>query len=69
MHCNLRKHFFSNRVIAVWNNLPNIVVSAESTNIFKNRLAKLWVDQEHKFDLRAYITGIRSRSINSSSCV
>jgi len=30
MHYNCRKH------IAVWNSLPNIIVNAESTNIFKN---------------------------------
>jgi len=35
MHYNLRKHFFSNRIITVWNSLPNIIVNAESTNIFK----------------------------------
>jgi len=34
-HYNLRKHFFSNRIIAVWNSLPNIIVNAESTNLFK----------------------------------
>jgi len=45
MHYNLPKHFFSNRIVAVWNSLPNIVVSAES-NIFKNRLDKFWINQE-----------------------
>jgi len=35
MHYNLCKHFFSNGIVSVWNSLPNIVVSAESTNIFK----------------------------------
>ena len=35
---NIQKHFFSNRLIALWNSLPNIVVSAVSTNMFKNRL-------------------------------
>jgi len=38
MHYNSRKHFFSNRNIAVWNSLPNIIVNAESTNIIKIRL-------------------------------
>jgi len=28
MHYNLCKHFFSNRIIAVWNSLPNIIVNA-----------------------------------------
>jgi len=37
-HYNLRKHFFSNRIIALWNSLPNIIVNAEPTNILKNRL-------------------------------
>jgi len=34
MHYNLHKHFCSIRIIAVWNSLPNIIVNAESTNIF-----------------------------------
>ena len=38
MHYNLRKHYFGNRVVAIWNSLPNTDVSAESVNIFKNRL-------------------------------
>jgi len=38
MHYNLCKHFFSNRIIAVWNSFSNIIVNVESTNIFKNRL-------------------------------
>jgi len=33
MQYNLRKHLFSNIIVAVWNSLPNIIVSAESTNI------------------------------------
>ena len=28
LHYNLCKHFFSNRIIAIWNSLPNMVVSA-----------------------------------------
>jgi len=65
MHYNLRKHFFSNRIIAAWNSLPNIIVTAESTNIFKNRLDRFWVNQEIKFDWLADIAGIGSRSVNS----
>ena len=36
------KHYFSNRVVPVWNSLPNNVVMAENINIFKNRLDKFW---------------------------
>jgi len=41
-HCkyDLRKHYFTNRLVPVWNSLPNNVVMAENINIFKNRLDK-----------------------------
>lgn len=55
-HYNLRKYFFSNRIIAVWNSLPNVVVCAESSNIFKNRLDKFWANQDLKFDWTAKIS-------------
>ena len=50
MHYDLGKHFFSNRIVAIWHSLPNIVASAESTNIFKHRLDKFWANQDFKFD-------------------
>ena len=37
-----RVKFFSNRVVTPWNNLPQEVVMAESTNAFKARLDKHW---------------------------
>ena len=69
MHYNLRKHFFCNINVQVWNSLPNFVVSAESTNMFKNRLDKFWYNQHIKFDWNADISGIDSRSINKSNYV
>ena len=36
-----RSKFFSNRVVEMWNSLPEEVVTAESLNQFKNRLDKL----------------------------
>ena len=36
---DLRKFFFTNKVVNVWNSLPDSVVHAESTDIFKKRLA------------------------------
>ena len=38
---NLRKKFFSNRVIEPWNKLPDALKCAESTNAFKNGYDKL----------------------------
>jgi len=37
---DIRKHFFTNRVVSLWNSLPNIVVDSESINCFKSRLDK-----------------------------
>jgi len=34
---DLHKFFFTNRVVNLWNSLPNSVVHAESTNMFKTR--------------------------------
>ena len=38
----IRKNFFSNRIVNMWNNLPAFVVDADSVNSFKNRLDKFW---------------------------
>jgi len=35
---NLRKNFFTQRVVNDWNRLPSYVVEAPSVNVFKNRL-------------------------------
>ena len=40
----VRQQFFSNRVLRHWNNLPAIVIDAESVNDFKNKLDKHWKD-------------------------
>ena len=42
--CNLelRKHFFTNRVINQWNSLPSDVVCAPSVNSFKSKLDNYW---------------------------
>ena len=54
-HCkyDLRKHYFTNRVVPVWNSLPNNVVMAENINIFKNRLDKFWSSYDFVYLFRA----------------
>jgi len=41
-HCryDLRKYYFTTRVVPIWNSLPNDVVMADSTNLFKKHLDK-----------------------------
>lgn len=55
-------HFFVNRIIKIWNGLPDNVVSACSLNSFKNCLDNYWSDQEVLYDWHAVITGSGSRS-------
>ena len=49
----LRRHFFSQRVINIWNSLPDTVVTAPSVNTLKNRLDKHWRNQAVKYDYKA----------------
>ena len=62
-HYDLRKYNFTNRVIPIWNSLPNHVVSAETVNTFKQRLDKFWIDQDVKYNYKADLHGIGNRSI------
>ena len=48
---NLHAHFFTNRVINPWNNLPSNIVSAETINSFKNNLDKYWEHLMYSVDL------------------
>jgi len=60
---DLRKFFFTNRVVDMWNSLPNSVVHAKSTDIFKKRLDKFWSNQEVIYNYHSEIQGTGSRSI------
>ena len=39
---DLRKYFFTNRIVNVWNSLPDTVVMSETVKQFKNRLDTFW---------------------------
>jgi len=43
---DLRKHFFTNRVVSLWKSLPNVVVDSDSINCCKSRLDKFWNNQD-----------------------
>ena len=51
---DLRKHFFSQRIIDDWNNLSENVISSDSINQFKSRLNKLWKDKPTKYEPDCY---------------
>ena len=55
---DLRKFFFTYRVINMWNSLH-----AESTDIFKKRLDNFWSNQEVISNYRSEIPGTGSRSV------
>jgi len=45
-HYDLRKFSFAPRILTVWNRLPEIVISADTTDTFKRRLDKFWQHQD-----------------------
>ena len=63
-HYDLRKYSFCNRITNLWNSLPDIVVTAPSLNILKNRLAlaKHWINHDVLYVWHAEISGTGSRS-------
>ena len=50
----LRRHYFSHRVVSVWNILPDTVVCAKSVNSFKSRLDKFWSTHDEKSGSRSF---------------
>ena len=52
-YCDLRKYIFSNRIINIWNSLPDSVVMADTLNQFKHRLGKYWKNYDFVYDHRA----------------
>jgi len=61
-HYDLRKYFFCTRIINTWNSLPESVISASTTDSFKNKLDKFWSNQDLIYNYKAELTGIGNRS-------
>ena len=61
---DLRKYYFSARIINIWNSLPNCVVDVSTINQFKARLDKFWMHQDVLYDYTADLTGIGDRSVH-----
>jgi len=54
MRCrfDLRKYCFTNRIVNMWNSLPDNVILADNVNKFKNRLDKHWKMHDIVFNYR-----------------
>ena len=46
---NIRKHFFTNRIVDSWNALPSDVVEVETVLNFKTKIESFYSDNEMKF--------------------
>ena len=63
LHCrfDIRKHFFTNLVVDIWNNLPERVVKSTKVKIFENRLRQLLERTSHEIRPQYRIRTIQSR--------
>ena len=46
----IRKNFFTSRVVNIWNSLTDKVACAQSVNAFENCLDKLWSNHPMKYN-------------------
>ena len=53
---NIRKNSFCNRIVNIWNNLPEYIVEAKTIMTFERRLDRHWNNQDQLYDYRAKIT-------------
>ena len=58
---NVRKESSSLRVTRLWNDLPEVVVTAPSVNSFKNRLDRHWSTEEFIYNYKAALPGSRRK--------
>ena len=47
---DVRKYFFSNRIVEIWKSLPEWVISSADVYKFENNLDSFWKDQELLYD-------------------
>ena len=57
----IRRAFFSDRVVPVWNSLPAAAKDASSINAFKNAVDAHWRGQEILYNHKAELSGVRIR--------
>ena len=58
-HTNVRNESYSLRVTRLWNDLPEIVVTAPNANSLKNLLDRHWSTEEFTYNYKAALPGSR----------
>jgi len=61
-HYDLSKFSFTNRIVNIWNSLPNAVVDVDSVDLLKSRLDNFWMFQDVKYDYTVNLAGTGDRS-------
>ena len=61
-HYNLRKYYFSNRIISNWNSMPDSVIGSNSVAIFERKLDRFWCNQECLYNYKSDLDGTGNRS-------
>ena len=59
---NLRKHFFTQQVVDVWNKLPKKMIIAPSVNSFEKRLDEHWRNQSIVYNFESLLTSKNDHS-------
>ena len=55
---DIRKYYFTERIVNIWNSLPDAVVNSSTVNQFKKNLDRHWSKkQEMMYDYRAELHG------------
>ena len=62
VHYDLRKYYFSNRIISHWNSLPESVTNSGSVGIFERKLDYFWRNQDCIYNYMSDLDGSGSRS-------
>ena len=56
---DVRKYFFSNRIVKIWNSLPEWLIRSADVYKFENNLDSFWQDQELLYDKYTFEIAIK----------
>jgi len=59
---DIRKYYSTERIVNMWNSLPDAVVNSSKIDQFKNNQDRHWCKEEIMFDYEVELAGILSRS-------